>query len=127
MKYVVLTGILLAPAVALAAPRNFGELVDLGIIYINAGIGVALILGIVVYFWGVTAHVKDAMEGKTSDFRTQILWGIIALFVMFSVWGILTLLRNTLFGSGGYQLGGGGTAENCASIEDCAIGQQGQR
>jgi len=51
------------------------------------------------------------------------MWGIIALFVMFSVWGILAVIRNTLFsGAGaGYGYTSKDDAALCKSLDDCAI------
>lgn len=122
---VLFVGVLTLPFFASAAPETFDELVDLGLTYINAGIGIALMAGIVVFFFGVTSSLHETSSGKTSDkLHTQLLWGIIALFVMFSVWGILALLRNTLFGSGGYVIGGGNSLDAiCAgSFDECVYG-----
>lgn len=115
--------LLLAPAVTLAAPRTFSELANLIVNLINGGIGVALILGIVIYFWGIVSSIPRSGKADGEKLRTQLLWGMIALFVMFSVWGILALLRNTLFGGGaGVGFGGsGGDAVLCESLDDCVI------
>ena len=113
--------ILAAPAITLAAPRTFTELADLATNLINGGIGVSLTLGIVVFFYGTVSNFAESKDSISDKFRTQILWGIIALFVMFSVWGILALLRNTLFG-GDATFGSGGTGEAlCTSVTDCVI------
>ncbi|MEK7155792.1 MAG: hypothetical protein AAB734_02835 [Patescibacteria group bacterium] len=109
------------PTITLAAPRTFSELADLITNLINGGIGVALILGIVIYFYGIATNIRKVGEGEMSELRTHLFWGIIALFVMFSVWGILALLRNTLFGGGGYELGGSGQQVLCENIEDCVV------
>ena len=122
MRAVFLAAIVLLPTLALAAPHNFEELADLVTNLINGGIGVALILGIVIYFYGIATSMKEISEGGIERVRAHFLWGIIALFVMFSVWGILALLRNTLFGgdtSFGGSNGSGGTL--CTSPTDCVI------
>ena len=114
--------VLATPAAAFAAPRTFSELADLATNLINGGIGVSLTLGIVVFFYGTVSNFASSKDSISDKFRTQILWGIIALFVMFSVWGILALLRNTLFGgdtSFGSDTGDGGTL--CTSPTDCVI------
>ena len=108
------------PAIALAAPHTFAELADLVTNLINGGIGVALILGIVVYFYGVATSIPKLGEGDAERLRAHFFWGILALFVMFSVWGILALVRNTLFGGGAF----GGDAPKqatCETIDDCII------
>ena len=117
-------GILAAPIAACAAPRTFSELTDLAVNLINGGIGVALILGIVIFFYGMVSNFHESKDSFSEKFRNQIVWGIIALFVMFSVWGILALLRNTLFGGGSGSFGGGGGGSGqalCTSVTDCVI------
>lgn len=115
---------LLFPGLALAAPRTFSELADLLVNLINGGIGVALILGIVIYFYGLVTSIPHTSEGGSERLRAHFFWGILALFVMFSVWGILALLRNTLFGGGGYSFGnGGGDQVLCESLDDCTVAE----
>lgn len=53
---------------------------------------IAFLYGVLVYFIRVTDDVKKRVEG-----RKYMIWGIIALFVMFSLWGILKIV-NTTFG-----------------------------
>lgn len=113
-----------APYFAVAAPRTFSELADLVTNLINGGIGVAFILGIVVYFFGIVTSISKLREGDNERIKAYFVWGIIALFVMFSVWGILALVRNTLFGGGA-----GGSVNDfnssnqvlCTSPTDCTI------
>jgi hypothetical protein len=52
----------------------------------------AFLYGVLVYFIRVTDDIKKREEG-----RKYMIWGIIALFVMFSLWGILKII-NTTFG-----------------------------
>ena len=113
--------LIFAPAVTLAAPRTFSELADLVTNLINGGIGVALILGIVIYFYGVVTSIPKTGAGDLDRLRAHFVWGLIALFVMFSVWGILALLRNTLFGSSGYDFNSGDQQALCDGIDDCTI------
>lgn len=112
------------PTVAFAAPRTFSELADLFLVYINAGIGIALITGIVIYFYGIATNLHKAGESEATTLRTHLLWGMVALFVMFSVWGILAILRNTLFGGGaGYGFDKDADLKGeCISFDDCIVG-----
>ena len=121
MRKVILGGILLTPTFVFAAPHTFAELADLITNLINGGIGVALILGIVIYFYGVATSIPKLGEGDSERLRAHFFWGIIALFVMFSVWGILALLRNTLFGGGSMDFGGSGNQVLCETLDDCQI------
>ena len=54
---------------------------------------VAFFYGIVQYIWGI----RDGSPDKVSKGNTFMIWGMVALFVMFSVWGIVTYAQN-IFG-----------------------------
>lgn len=97
---------ILAPSIALAAPRTFGELAGTLVLIINNATTVLIVLGIVVYFWGISTNILKFSEEGGEKFKQYFFWGIIVLFVMVSVWGILRLLQNTLFGSNPYSGGG---------------------
>lgn len=87
-------GILLAlPLPALAAPQTFGQLATLLIQILNAASGVAVVMAIAIFFWGISTQMFTEGGAKRSD----IIWGVIALFVMVSIWGILNILSNTFF------------------------------
>ncbi len=55
-----------------------------------------ILLALVLFLYGI---VKRFFWSKDSSDRTEagkfILWGVVALFVMVSVWGLVNLLRNT--------------------------------
>ena len=111
--------LLILPGVALAAPRTFDELAGRLVQVLNAGIGVSIILGLVVFFYGLTVAMPRKDGGDFERLRNTIIWGIIALFVMVSVWGILALVRNTLFGGGGGVNLNGGDGPFCTSLDNC--------
>ena len=87
---------------------------------LNAGIGAAIILGLVIYFYGIASSLTSVSSEGIGKLRTHLLWGLLALFLMVSVWGILALVRNTLFGGGGGAgIGGGGDSGGCTGPIDC--------
>lgn len=116
--------IIAVPGIALAAPRNFAELVSLFVSILQSATTVLVAGAIVVYFYGVTAGIWKSSKGDTSELRSYIGWGITILFVMVSIWGILRILQNTLFsGSSGYGGTGGGKAATCDSFGSCTFGE----
>ncbi len=121
MNRILLALAMMMPSVAAAAPRTFKDLADQWVNIINAGIGIALTLGIVVYFYGIITTFRNSKGGFTNEYRNQLLWGLLALFVMFSVWGILGLIRNTLFGGGAGGFNSGYDSAECDSLEECVI------
>jgi len=53
-------------------------------------------LALIVFIYGVLKYMMNASdETKREEGRQFMLWGIVALFVMFSVWGLVGVLRNT--------------------------------
>ncbi len=68
---------------------SFGKIV---IDLVKVGIGVAIL----VFLWGVALFVFKSSDQKThEEGRNRMLWGIIALFVMMSVWGLVQFLQVT--------------------------------
>ena len=58
-------------------------------------------LALLVFFWGVVKFIFNAGdEEKRREGKKFMLWGIIALFVMVSLWGIVTLIRSSVLGTG---------------------------
>ncbi|PCI20190.1 hypothetical protein COB64_02670 [Candidatus Wolfebacteria bacterium] len=52
--------------------------------------------GTVVFIYGVVQYIAGAADQtKREEGRKFILWGIIGLFVIISVWGLVGLLSNT--------------------------------
>jgi hypothetical protein len=70
---------------------------------LNGLIFLFITVAIVVFFWGLIQYLGNIGGEDAAKKGIQLmLWGIIALFVMVSVWGIIRLLQNT-FGVGGNQ------------------------
>lgn len=106
-----LAALLATPMVAsAAAPRTFSELAGLLVTYMNAGVGVLILLGIVIYFYGVSTNVLSfgSKESK-GNIKNYFFWGIIVIFVMVSIWGILEMLQSTLFSSSSVAPNGEGS------------------
>lgn len=55
------------------------------------------IVAVLVFVWGVVEMIINASnEEARGDGTKHMMWGLIGLFIMFSVYGILNLLVNTL-------------------------------
>ncbi|HVV39320.1 MAG TPA: hypothetical protein VHD31_03290 [Candidatus Paceibacterota bacterium] len=69
---------------------------------INLAIPVLTVLAVVIFMYSGVRYVTRAEEsGGKGPEREALLWGLIALFVLFSIWGILKILTNTFLGTGG--------------------------
>ncbi len=77
--------------------KNLGEIV-VGIINEISMYFLTFItaLSVVVFIWGVVKYIyKGDSEGERKKGRELMFWGIIGLFVLFGIWGILEILANT--------------------------------
>lgn len=73
---------------------------------IAAVIPVLIGLALLAFLWGVLMYLFGKDKDGARDF---MIWGIIALFVMTSVWGLVSILRSTILpgGSANNQLRSG--------------------
>ena len=71
------------------AMLNIGKLV-------NALIPIAIGFAILFFFYGLAKYILNAGdEEKKKEGRSIMIWGVIALFVMVSIWGIINVLADT--------------------------------
>jgi hypothetical protein len=108
-----LTPILLtAPAVVFAAPKTFQELANVLVVIMNNAVIVLIVLGLVVYFYGVSTNILKMKDEGGEKVKAYFFWGVIVLFVMVSIWGILQILQNSLFGGDQFNSGGATQTQN---------------
>ncbi len=70
---------------------------------LNTLLPIFITLAVLVFFWGLVKFIFQAGDDREKG-RNIMIWGLIGLFVIVSVWGIVSFLGN-LFG-----IGQGGTA-----------------
>lgn len=85
-----------ASAQALQPIRNL--IVAIGSI-LNITIPVLIAAAIVVFFWGLVQYIRSSGEGHDTGRNTMIA-GLLSLFIMVSVWGLVNLAQNALGVSG---------------------------
>jgi hypothetical protein len=90
MKLRLLTILALFPTLAFAAPRNFSEFIDLFLELIFMLIPLIITLSFFVFIWGLAKFLWKAGDVKSHEEGKNIMvWGLIGLFVMLSIGGIL--------------------------------------
>jgi len=63
---------------------------------VNIIVVILISLAILGFFWGVSKYMLSGGDGaKVEEGRKVMIYGIIALFVMVSLWGILQILSYT--------------------------------
>lgn len=64
--------------------------------FLNGVIGLFITLAIVVFFWGLIKYLWSIDNENAHEGLKIMFWGLIAIFVMVSIWGIIRLLQSTL-------------------------------
>lgn len=86
----------LTPVLAFAQERLTGTsniLWSLGNI-INMGVVILGSVALLVFFWGVVKYISASGDPKkAAEGKGIMIWGAVALFVMFSIFGIVRWLR----------------------------------
>ena len=97
-RIAILSVALLAPALALAAETLDNVVGTVGGI-IGALTPIVVALALLFFFWGLAKYILNAGdEAAKAEGRMIMIWGIIALFVMVSVWGLVQVLQQTFLG-----------------------------
>jgi len=71
---------------------TFADLVDSLLGVFNIILPVLAAIGLVLLFYGIVQYIYR-QDNKT--YGPIILWSLVALFVLFSIWGILRIVGNT--------------------------------
>lgn len=80
-------------------PENFNDIVCILKDLVTTAIPVVASLALVVFFWGLAKFILKADDVKAREEGRQVMmWGIVALFVLVSIWGIIFFLTNDILG-----------------------------
>lgn len=86
----------------LAMAQGLTETVDKIGEILAAVLPVLMLLALIYFFYGLAKYILSAGdEEKKTQGRDIMIWGIIALFVMVSVWGLVALLQRSFTPTGG--------------------------
>jgi len=69
---------------------------------LNTIVPLLVTLGVVYFVWGVVQYIMTGDEAKKKEGRTKMIYGIIGLVVIITMWGIVGLITNTFGVSGAY-------------------------
>src|SRR3989344_2749345 len=70
---------------------------------LNLATPIVVALALLYFFWGLANYIlSTGDEEKREQGRNIMIWGVIALFVMVAVWGLVQILAQTF----NVQLGG---------------------
>jgi len=87
----------LVPVVALAQLTEVEGIVgSIGRI-VNLLLPIVFAIGLLVFFWGLAKYILAAGDpAKASEGKSIMIWGVIALFVMAAIWGLVRFIGESL-------------------------------
>ncbi|HEY4480390.1 MAG TPA: hypothetical protein VJB58_02895 [Candidatus Paceibacterota bacterium] len=80
------------------------NLTDIINMFINIGLRLIPLLGAIaflMFIWGVARFIRAAgNEKELKDSKNLLVWGVVGMFVLITIWGIVSFLRSEFgFGS----------------------------
>ena len=64
---------------------------------IDPAVKVVFTLGLFMFLWGMVEFLWALKDGKVQDTgKDHMIWGLVGMFIMVSVYGIIALIMNTL-------------------------------
>jgi len=60
-------------------------------------------ISVIVFLWGIFRFIKSEGEDRQGG-KELMFWGIVGLFVIVSVWGLVAILQSTFQLSGNYNI-----------------------
>jgi len=65
---------------------------------VNVLIGFVIALATLVFMWGLIQYIASSDPEKQKSAKGYMAWGLIGLFVMVSVWGLVKFIQGAFFG-----------------------------
>ena len=78
------------------AQVTVGKLIDSAAELVLLFVPILLGLAVLTFFWGLVKFINQAGDEKAvEEGRSLMIWGMVAIFVMVALWGILGFLQHT--------------------------------
>ena len=99
MKKIISITLFSLPFIASAQNASVQSLVYAFGLLLKNLIPTAVAVALLFFFWGLAKFIRASGDEKAiEEGKRTMIWGVVALFVMVSVWGLVYLLQNTLLG-----------------------------
>ena len=98
MKKIFLSlSLFLFPVVTFANIQNLNDLVNFGIKTINSIIPLLFGIALLAFMWGIIKYLLESNPSKLADARSYIVFSVVGMAVMLSIWGLALFLKNSFF------------------------------
>ncbi len=99
--YSTIVAFLCTPVLVLAQSENISKFFEKILSILSLVFPVLVALATVGFLWGVVVYIRSAADEKArTEGRQRITWGLIALFMILSVWGLVGILLGTFLENG---------------------------
>jgi len=97
-SYLLLGLSLFTPGISYAAIGTLKDLMKIAFDILGLVVPVIMGIAVLVFFWGIAKFILFSNdETARTEGKQTMVWGIIVLFVMFSLFAIILTLRSTFF------------------------------
>jgi len=89
---------LAVPAVTLAAAGDLGTFETMAksvASIVETLIPVAASLAVLFFFWNLAMFILSGSGEDKAKSKMGMVWGVVAIFIIFSIWGLVGFLRDT--------------------------------
>ncbi|MEK7179347.1 MAG: pilin [Patescibacteria group bacterium] len=93
MRYLPTSIGLLAFPLLVAAQNPFLTVIEKTTAIVNAIVPLVITLALIYFIWGVAKYITAKDDEKKEEARNVMVYGVIGLFFIVSVWGIVALLQ----------------------------------
>lgn len=85
----------LVPSLTYAQPEDFKGLVMIIINILQSIVPLLMAVALLVFVWGLASYILQSGDPRAIETgRKRMIYGIIALFVVVGLWGIVSLVAN---------------------------------
>ncbi len=82
-----------------STPKTFKDVICIFIDLLSLIVPILASMALLVFFWGLVKFIYNSgSESAREEAKNVMFWGVIGLFVMFSIWGIISFFTGDLFG-----------------------------
>lgn len=99
------------PVLAFAQQANASYLIsfiDSAKLVLDRLVVFLIALAVVWFIWNVIRYTMSSDEEKRGEAKNQMVWGIVAIAVIISIWGLVAILQNIF----GVNTAGAGNVNN---------------
>lgn len=76
---------------------DFRSVIEFILGFITPLLGIISSLAVLAFFWGLFKFIKGSGDPKThAEGRKFMIWSVVALFCMVSVWGIVSFMQKQI-------------------------------